>query len=628
MSISLPSIPIYAADVPEIKEVSVEFQYNFFVADESVNALGSLSDTVQKIVGLESNQEFVKSQTTKLPRVNLIQFKLPNLVFQSSSDAYEQNGSLITSNLESVITEQEFANGHYVALTFSDAELDDKLFFVASGSVDMRSTIDSSQNLTVSQKVNVSFNKDENISKSSLTQLLNNKSKLNGTRYFDSSGKRIFNSYQKSLKSVNSNMQISARLIDDICNNVVNLPMSINSNDFEFAKKETKKIPQSVKNSSTIVENDYKTFLKYVNVSKISNSAKDKYTGKIVGFIIDKAEILQDGEYIQHDPIIIDDPKINFTADFKVKYNSTYVYSVRTVALFNIPAVDDDSGEVGVCKILISSKPSSNQYVQTIETTSPPPPSNVNFVWDYERVNPLTAEFDNDKNQINLSTGVPGSLMINWTFPTNSQRDIKKFQVFRRSNIHSPFELIKMYDFDDSVVRIADLEKPDETVLEFVSSPCNYFFDDEFQKTSKYIYAVCSVDAHGMTSGYSEQFEVWFDEYLNKVQKRLISHSGSPKPYPNLFLEQDIFKDTIRTSGDKSKRVKVYFTPEAYSVHNDEGVKKNILVTNAEGEYTMNMINLDNQKSATLSIDIVDNSTKEVSVSKNRVIFERSRSNK
>jgi hypothetical protein len=95
-----------------------------------------------------------------------------------------------------------------------------------------------------------------------------------------------------------------------------------------------------------------------------------------------------------------------------------------------------------------------------------------------------------------------------------------------------------------------------------------------------------------------------------------------------LFLEQDIFKDTIRTSGDKSKRVKVYFTPEAYSVHNDEGVKKNILVTNAEGEYTMNMINLDNQKSATLNINLIDNSIKDVSVNKNRVIFERSRSNK
>jgi hypothetical protein len=628
MSVSLPSIPIYSADVPEVQELSVDFQYNFFVADESINELGSLNSSVQKIVGLESNQEFVKSQTTKLPRVNLIQFKLPSLVYDNENVVHEQNGSLITSNLENVITEQEFANGHYVALTFSDSEIDDKLFFIASGSVDMRSTLEANKSSTTSEKINSSFSKSDNISKTTVRQVLNVKSKLNGTRYFDSAGKRIFNSYYKSLKNVNSNMQLSSRLVDDICNNVVNLPMSINSKDFAFAKKESNKIPQSLKNTNSIIESDYQTFLKYISVSNIANNSKSKYIGKIVGFIVDKAEISQDGGYIQHDPIVIDDPRVSFTADFKIKYNSTYVYSVRTVALFDIPAVDDESGDIGICKILISSKPSSNQYVQTIETTSPPPPSNINFVWDYERVNPLTAEFDNETSTTNLSTGIPGSLMINWTFPTNSQRDIKKFQVFRRSNIHHPFELIKMYNFDNSAIKIADLENPDETVLEFVSSPYNYFFDDEFQKTSKYIYAICCIDAHGMTSGYSEQFEVWFDEYLNKVQKRIISHSGAPKPYPNLFLEKDIFKDTIRTSGEKSKRLKIYFSPEAYETYDANGMKKNILVTNPAGEYTMNMINLDNQKSTSVNIKLVDNSKKRLSTTKNRVIFERSKPNK
>jgi hypothetical protein len=621
MSISLPSIPIYITDVPEIEEANVAFQYNFFTADESLNSNGSFDSTLQKISALESNEEFVKSQTTKMPRVNLIQFKLPTLKFDDAFDVSEQNGSLIYDNIENVITEQEFANGHYIGLTFTDSQLDENIFYMLSGSINMRSTFDLPPASTLSQKVSNTFKK-ENISKSFIAKSLNKKSDLNGTRHFDKQGKRIFDSYSRSLKSVHANMQISSRLIDDICDKTLVSPLSNNQKDLSQAKKEIQKLPIEKKLSSFIREEDYRTVLKYIDVLKLNNTTKDKFTGKIVGYIIDKAEILDDGGFVQHDPIVIDDPKVNFTADFKIKYNSTYSYSIRTVVLFNLPAIDEESNEIGVCKILVSSKPSANYYVRTTEIVSPPPPSNLNFTWDYERVNPLTAEFDIHTNNINLATGIPGSLMVSWTFPNNSQRDIKKFQVFRRENIHHPFELIKMYNFDDSQIKIDDLENPSEEVLEIITSPCNYYFDDEFKKESKYIYSICAIDAHGLTSGYSEQFEVWFDEYTNKIQKRLISHSGAPKSYPNLYLERDLFKDTIRLSGEQTKRLKVYFTPELYQTFDDFGKKENIVINTAEnGKYILSAINLDNQKSVSLSINIHDYTKKKNLTNQKRVLF-------
>ena len=42
---------------------------------------------------------------------------------------------------------------------------------------------------------------------------------------------------------------------------------------------------------------------------------------------------------------------------------------------------------------------------------------------------------------------------INWQFPINPQRDIKRFQIFKRFSTSDPFTLIAEYDFDNSTIR-------------------------------------------------------------------------------------------------------------------------------------------------------------------------------
>jgi hypothetical protein len=196
--------------------------------------------------------------------------------------------------------------------------------------------------------------------------------------------------------------------------------------------------------------------------------------------------------------------------------------------------------------------------------------------------------------------------MIYWSFPINPQMDIKKFQVFRRKKINEPFELIKVFDFADGSVVFPDLEETiNQSLIEKTLYPECSYYDDDFLKKSEYIYAVAAIDAHGLTSNYSEQFKVSFDAYKNKIEIKLVSVANSPKQYPNLYVQQDLFIDTIKTSNKKTMHV--YFSPDCYNVINGSEQLTNVLNSSKFGSsYKMNFINIENQKSCQLNININD----------------------
>jgi hypothetical protein len=150
--------------------------------------------------------------------------------------------------------------------------------------------------------------------------------------------------------------------------------------------------------------------------------------------------------------------------------------------------------------------------------------------------------------------------------------------------------------------------------------PIMYHIDNDFEtdidllKTSKFIYTVASVDAHGMVSNYGSQFEVSFDFFKNRIVKQFVSSEGAPRQYPNMKLNIDLFKDVIKTEGQASLRMKVYFMPEYFKIRypnvsdNDEIIKvqKMVSTSNEGSYYKMQFINLQNQKSDNLKIIIDD----------------------
>ena len=123
-----------------------------------------------------------------------------------------------------------------------------------------------------------------------------------------------------------------------------------------------------------------------------------------------------------------------------------------------------------------------------------------------------------------------------------------------------------------------------------------------------YIYALGAIDAHGLVSNYSAQFLVWFDRYQNKLQRRLVSHTGAPKSYPNMYIEGELFVNTIVTSGKPNMRL--YFNPQYYYYVDDEHRCVPVVRTKQTGgRYKLQFMNVDNFKSTEVDITIDDRTT-------------------
>jgi hypothetical protein len=145
-----------------------------------------------------------------------------------------------------------------------------------------------------------------------------------------------------------------------------------------------------------------------------------------------------------------------------------------------------------------------------------------------------------------------------------------------------------------------------------------------FNINQKPIYAIASVDAHGLTSNLSTQIKIEYLKYENRLKVDLFSREGAPKQYPNLYINQDTFLDNIKTSG--YDRMILYFDPEYYRVFQNEIppeqaalVKEgqvipekdlgHIAVNPTRDTYKIHIINLDMQKEETINIRIEDASS-------------------
>lgn len=616
MSTSLPSADVYSVDVPEVMSFAAAFVYNFFVTNEGTEDAGGIPRVFLERPSDQVDAAFLQFASTRAPRYVNITFKPPARLahpanFVPPTSPPTQRSTYVSDNLSKVITEDEFSLDGFVAVDFHDADVDNRVFQLVSGSFVMRS-FDNSVDTDVSHvkaATHLSRLTSNDVNEQFLTRALANPKLAAGTRFFDDNGVKKGSNYFDSLKAVSVSMQINGKLIKDVIGRTINTPTTHNAAGLQQLQDYAGKVDHNVQHRVTPTWGDaqHKTFTRYVGASHDPAYHKDYAGPKLVGYIIDKLELFTDGTSLAHPPIVINDPSTVATTDFRVRYGATYVYAIRSVVELHVPAIDDDSGAPAMLTLLVSSKPSNRAYVVTTEDVAPPPPTDLSFTWDYERINPTTAEHDSLTGEPFPNTGTRGSLLVHWTFPPNRQRDIKRFQVFRRSDTSHPFELIKEYDFNDGDVRYDDNERPDPAVVERITSPCTFFYDDEFLSTSRYVYAVCSIDAHGMTSGYSMQLEVWFDPFKNALQKRMVSHFGAPKQYPNLYLEAEVFVDAIRSVGHGGRRMRLYFNPQYYSVYDDAGRVQDVVTTTRHGgKYRLSMINLDNQKVADVNITLDD----------------------
>tara|TARA_B100000424_G_C22866270_1_gene461427 strand:- start:100 stop:1053 length:954 start_codon:yes stop_codon:yes gene_type:complete len=245
-----------------------------------------------------------------------------------------------------------------------------------------------------------------------------------------------------------------------------------------------------------------------------------------------------------------------------------------------------------VTNFLIKSRPSPQTVIKCIERVPPPPPDGIFYKYDY----------DTD------------SLMINWQFPITPQRDVKKFQVFRRKSIDEGFTLLVQYDFNNSIKKWPETEEVNTDVDVKLDGSYTAYVDSEFDRTGDYIYTVVSVDAHNLTSNYGAQTRVKFNNLKNKIELTSVSPPGAPKQYPNFLVSpteaQNI--NTVRMTEDvmldsNHQTMRIYFDPEYLKIENSRGFDQKFLTTTSNrGSYKIQILNLDRQKSRVVTLQIQD----------------------
>lgn len=589
MAESLPSKRFANVDVPEVTGFQADFVYNFFSPDEKVNDSGLDSpEFVRKRPSDTFDSNFVDSINFRRFVPRLVRFR-----WEPKADLGRtviKNPPSIRNNIGKIHQEDTFTTDDFSTLFFQDNGKDQKLNFIIKRALE---EIRKRQNpkkdespLDVVRFLNAKTNKNvgPRFLSDTFIQLRNE-----GTAFIgDNKREVVAEDVLEEISSVRVKAQLNNKLIETLLRttseNTLNLFNDESATHLKIAREIQNKAV-SEKNSSVVSGIDYDfEVVDFVGVREVSPETFDS-SAQVIGYIIDKEEVTADGTVVARDPIIIENPFANETIDLKVRYDATYIYSIRTIAVVEIAVEDLESDDFIAISFLVSSKPSNRIVTVTEERVPPPPPADFNVSFDYQQ----------------------DALRLMWNFPVNTQRDIKKFQIFRRSSIEEPYELIKQYDFDDSVVRTAPREFPDQQLVEYLDSPRNYYIDREFTRDSSYIYTLCAIDAHEYSSNYTTQFLVSFNRFENRIEKQVISLSGAPKAYPNAYLLRDTFVDTIKDSGHKS--VKIVFNPEFLTVINNNGNDLGLLKTDNGSKYQLQLINLDLQEQQVINVNLVDRRT-------------------
>lgn len=233
--------------------------------------------------------------------------------------------------------------------------------------------------------------------------------------------------------------------------------------------------------------------------------------------------------------------------DNAVRYGRTYNYEARPVFIQSKLSSPESPSRV---YYLILGNRSSSYAIKCVERESPLPPSHLEVDYVY-----------NEKG-----------IELTWGLPRNRQRDITNFQVFRRESPYEPFKLIKEYrSLDVNVTDTSEegFEKPLSSVIENTKYLTFNHVDKNIKNNKIYIYAVCCVDAHGLSSAYSTQVATRFNGLTSRIEVDTISLAGALKQYPNQFFlrktkfynfENDVISNTPIIKN--KKKMNVYFTPD------------------------------------------------------------------
>ena len=573
--LSYPTVAAFLFNVPEPESIEGEFVYNYFTKDEMLVERGDYS---------EGTRENYIKHGRKLSRY-------VKLTFPPAEDAMTlgtgDSSILLDRRTKRKIfrkgkkyrkSELSFMGRNFGVVMLQDPEAMEKLQLEVEAALRLKKvkTEKLSPLETVLKYSSVSSDKVNGQDILDNTNIERN----NEYTYIDPvTGKPFATMQPGSVSDLSFACSLSKKFIGDVISRAESAPLSPLKEQLSKMKNRTEKIQERARqtiDSNNLDYMDYETSFVPIGTSKVNTNSTLVAGNQLMGYVINKWEVMPDGKLSNRSPFFIDDPSRESFVDKRVAYGKTYRYSIQTLYLVKLQGPKGTS--IVQSEVLVTSRESPFYDVVCKEIQPPPPPGNLQFWRTQNR-----------------------KLMLEWEFPYTPQEDVKRFQIFRRKSIKEAFTLIAELDFDDSMVRTPRSEFiPDFSKMALKSSTTLYL-DEEFGVDDTYIYAICSIDAHDLSSPYSEQFKVWYDKALGKIRTEFISYGGAPKPYPNFNLVSSLTTDSIKDS--LHRKLTVYFDPEYLIIRNKK--RKNLRHLKSSRRipsYKLQLINLDRQLSQLLNI--------------------------
>lgn len=244
--------------------------------------------------------------------------------------------------------------------------------------------------------------------------------------------------------------------------------------------------------------------------------------------------------------------------DINICYGKKYFYLIYNVYYVTLPQKENYNI---LNDYIICDYPVSTDIIETVENIRPNPP------------NGLFLNYNNHNKTIEL----------NWTKAFTNQNDIKAYMIFRRNSIDDAYSLIHYGQFFDKENTIPQFNIDQKLIKNY-----NYNFqtykDKEFDNNKINIYTLCSIDAHGMISNYSEQVAIYINKISGNYECDLVSKIGAPIDMPNLlinrrtkFFENDDKIETILPIVKNKKNFTLYCTPDYNNITLNDNKKESIL---------------------------------------------------
>lgn len=584
---------------PKIVIKSESFQYNFYTDTEetisdknfrSPEDVGNVSSNINS-ERFEYNQVFPRKVSLNLSFNNLINFNnnfnneksrilLQNNGLQRRLNNYE-NWNFDENLRKNNFNERVNLNRKFFQENNTDLTFDEDLSFMYNLLIDALDT-EEPNNYIANNNENemfLSYSQKLESYKSNLGITLREKQKLGNVstkniETIERVNKINGNSYQGFLddKNLLSNK--------DYLNNIfIQKPETKLEYSLYDASNRSKRIKEFL---------NPKPIFKTANfVSRITKDDVYEYSiGIVVGILIDKYVIDDDlnktylcSKFIKFDNIT----NLLTVEDSAVRYSQKYIYEVKPVHLFlynkNINNIDFHE-----FYLILGDKTTSN-IVHIVERQSPDIPTGIFCRYDFSNK----------------------GIQVNWGMPNNPQFDIFNFQVFRRESLFDPYTLIKeIRGKDVSVIADDGFEEPQEELIDKTGTKF-YFLDKEIEYDKVYIYAICAVDAHGMSSALSTQVACKFNRLTSTLDIDTVSLGGALKYYPNQFIPRKTkFFDNENAIINNTPLIKnktkftIYFTPD-YSTIINKNEEYQIIkfarnqnhASGSDSHYTFNLTDLD-----------------------------------